>query len=283
MHHPIESWLFDTDAVRVCPEGAPFWYTSGKLGPFYINTHFLYGGEAAANALLVHIEAQAAQRPLELPRVIGDLTDAQAQSDERYGLLMEELTALARDLPFDFISGGERRDFFFSLGVARALGKPHLTIFKDLSCVYTDASGVTVPAAAADLQGQRALHIADLVTEASSYTRAWIPAVAAQGARIAASIAVIDRDQGGRETLAKAGIPLHTLVKIDASLFDHAVATGKLAPAQRDMAQSFLQDPNGFMRAFLRAHPQYLAQQIALGGKAKERAERCIAQGFDTL
>ena len=43
MENPIVSWLFETDAVRVCPEGQPFWYTSGKLGPFYINTQFLYG------------------------------------------------------------------------------------------------------------------------------------------------------------------------------------------------------------------------------------------------
>lgn len=48
MENPIISWLFETDAVRVCPEGHPFWYTSGKLGPFYINTQFLYGSEAAA-------------------------------------------------------------------------------------------------------------------------------------------------------------------------------------------------------------------------------------------
>ena len=46
MDNPIVSWLFETDAVRVCPEGQPFWYTSGKLGPFYINTQFLYGSEA---------------------------------------------------------------------------------------------------------------------------------------------------------------------------------------------------------------------------------------------
>ena len=55
MENPIVSWLFETDAVRVCPEGQPFWYTSGKLGPFYINTQFLYGSEEAANALLTVI------------------------------------------------------------------------------------------------------------------------------------------------------------------------------------------------------------------------------------
>ena len=56
MHNPVVSWLFETDAVRVCPEGQPFWYTSGKLGPFYINTQFLFGSEQAANELLAVIE-----------------------------------------------------------------------------------------------------------------------------------------------------------------------------------------------------------------------------------
>ena len=60
MENPIISWLFETDAVRVCPEGQPFWYTSGKLGPFYINTQFLYGSEAAANSLLATIEKACA-------------------------------------------------------------------------------------------------------------------------------------------------------------------------------------------------------------------------------
>lgn len=60
MENPIVSWLFETDAVRVCPEGQPFWYTSGKLGPFYINTQFLYGSEEAANALLTVIEQACA-------------------------------------------------------------------------------------------------------------------------------------------------------------------------------------------------------------------------------
>ena len=64
MENPIISWLFETDAVRVCPEGQPFWYTSGKLGPFYINTQFLYGSEAAANALLKTIEEACAGESL---------------------------------------------------------------------------------------------------------------------------------------------------------------------------------------------------------------------------
>lgn len=285
MDNPVVSWLFDTDAVRVCPDGQPFWYTSGKLGPFYINTHFLCGGEETALGLLADIEAEASRRRLELPGVIGGKLEALAGADRRYGGLVALLTGQAKQAlaaeGYDLVSGGERRDFFFSLPVARALGLPHVSIFKDLSAVYTDAEGRTKPVAAGELAGKRALHIADLVTEASSYTRAWIPAMEALGARITSSLAVVDRDQGGRETLAKAGIPLRALIRIDGAFFEAAVEQGKLTAAQRDMAGAFLADPDAFTRDFLRARPTYLSEQIALGGKAKERAERCIAMGFD--
>ena len=280
MENPIVGWLFDTDAVRVCPEGQPFWYASGKLGPFYINTHFLFGGEAQANRLLAAIEEETARDPVGLPAAIGALVMAQMQSDPRYAALMARVVDAAQGIDFDCVSGGERRDFFFSLAAARMLGKPHLAIFKNLSCVYTTAEGESRPVGQDALRGQRMLHIVDLVTEASSYVRAWIPAVTSVGARIVASIAVIDRDQGGLEVLADAGIPLRALVKVDASLFAAAQAQGLLTAAQCEMVRGFLADPDAFVRTFLREHPGYLQAQIALGGKPRERAERCIALGF---
>lgn len=287
MQSPIIPWLFDTDAVRVCPEGEPFWYTSGKLGPFYINTHFLCGGEETAQGLLLDIEAEASRRPIELPGVIGDKLHALEQADGRYGQLITKLVERAKDAQsaegIDVISGGERRDFFFSLPVARALGLPHVSIFKNMFAVYSDAKGNAAPATREMLEGKRALHVADLVTQASSFSRAWIPAVERLGGRIASALAVVDRDQGGREVLEAASIPLRALVKVDAALFDGAVAQGKLTAAQCGMAQDFLASPEGFMREFLRAHPNFLQEQIALGGRAKERAERCVAMGFDTL
>ena len=41
MENTIIEALFATKAVRVAPENQPFWYTSGRLGPFFINTQFL--------------------------------------------------------------------------------------------------------------------------------------------------------------------------------------------------------------------------------------------------
>ena len=212
MENPIVSWLFETDAVRVCPEGQPFWYTSGKLGPFYI--------------------------------------------------------------------GGERRDFFFSMPVARKLGLGHLSIFKDLSSVYTDANGVSMPAEQASLSGKRSVHIADLVTVASSYIRAWIPAVEGLGAKIACSLAVVDRDQGGSKILADAGCPLTTLVVIKPELFETAHKMGRITDKQLALVLHFIDDPDAFMRSFLLAHPDFLANELAKGGKSAQRAQLCIDSGF---
>ena len=280
MENPIVSWLFETDAVRVCPEGQPFWYTSGKLGPFYINTQFLYGSEAAANSLLKTIEeACAGDKMAFYDKVWADIS-AQLDSCPIFSQLIDLLTEAAAKLDVDFVSGGERRDYFFSMPVAKKLGLGHLSIFKDLTSVYTDANGVSMPSEEAGLAGRKSVHIADLITVASSYVRAWIPAVEALGAKIAYSLAVVDRDQGGSKILADAGCPLTTLVTIKPELFEQALKLGRVTPAQVELINSFIADPDKFMQDFLTAHPDVLAGEIAKGGKNAQRAELCIASGF---
>ncbi len=280
MENPIISWLFETDAVRVCPEGQPFWYTSGKLGPFYINTQFLYGSEAAANQLLGVIEDACAGDKLTFYDKVYAQIDAQLSSCTIYAQLIDLLCEAAKDMDVDFVSGGERRDYFFSMPVARKLGLGHLSIFKDLSTVYTDQNGVSMPSEAANLVGKRCVHIADLITVASSYVRAWIPAVEALGAKIAYSLAVVDRDQGGSKILAEAGCPLTTLVTITPALFEAAKAMGRVSEDQLALIMSFMADPDQFVTDFLLAHPDFLASEIAKGGKNAQRAELCISSGF---
>ena len=147
MDNPIVSWLFETDAVRVCPEGQPFWYTSGKLGPFYINTQFLYGSEAAANALLSVIEEACAGDKLAFyGKVYGEI-EKQLAACPIYHQLIDLMCEAARSMDVDFVSGGERRDFFFSMPVARRLGLGHLSIFKDLGGGYDAFLGELLHAA----------------------------------------------------------------------------------------------------------------------------------------
>ena len=132
----------------------------------------------------------------------------------------------------------------------------------------------------ANLAGKKSVHIADLITVASSYIRAWIPAVEALGAKIAYSLAVVDRDQGGSEILEKAGCPLTTLVPIKPELFEQAKALGRVTDAQIELVNSFIADPDKFLSDFLTANPDFLANEIAKGGKSAQRAELCIASGF---
>ena len=48
----LANYLFETNAIRFCDENKPFWYTSGKIGPYFINTHFVYGSEKEASDFL---------------------------------------------------------------------------------------------------------------------------------------------------------------------------------------------------------------------------------------
>ncbi|MBR5224043.1 MAG: hypothetical protein IKV90_00060, partial [Clostridia bacterium] len=156
----------------------------------------------------------------------------------------------------------------------------HLSIFKDLSTIYTDANGVSMPSEEANLAGKKSVHIADLITVASSYVRAWIPAVEALGAKIAYSLAVVDRDQGGSQIVADAGCPLTTLVVIKKELFETAKQLGRVNDEQIDLINAFIADPDQFVTDFLTSHPDFLANEIAKGGKSAQRAELCIASGF---
>ena len=258
MENTIIEALFATNAIRVAPENQPFWYTSGRLGPFFINTHFLLENEAAAGEVLKRIEKAISDNKLTAPEEIFDMMLAYYNKGGTFKMVSDKLAEAASKLDFDYISGGERRDYFFSMMPAYLLGKPH-----DV-----------------DLKGRKALHIADLITEASSYERAWIPVIRDLGSEITDTVAVVDRCQNGREVLKNLGVELHALTGIDKNLFDEATSNGIINEAQKAMILHFLESPSEYMTAFLKANPGFIAGEIAKGGKNKERAELAIEKGY---
>ena len=277
----IADYLFETNAVRVSDPEKPFWYASGTLGPFYVNTHFLIESEEKANELLALIEEAAAGDRTDFLSTILEFVKKQYETSESYKEVIDLIVSKAKELDFDIISGGERRDYFFSLMPAYLLGKPHLSIFKDGETYFSEnVEEKAVKVGEGDLAGKVSLHIADLITEASSYTNAWIPSIRGVGAEIKGTIAVIDRLQGGEANLAKEGVNMYTFAKIELSLFDEGVEKGILTQAQRDMVAHFMENPIDYMKAFLKAHPDFIDEQIALGGKPKQRAEMAISRGY---
>ena len=281
MEDKIIEALFDTKAVRVAPEDQPFWYTSGRLGPFFINTHFLLENEAAAGEVLKRIEGAIAADKLTAPEEIFDMMLAYYNKGGTFKMVSDKLAEAASKLDFDYISGGERRDYFFSMMPAYLLGKPHLTIYKDMTSVYSEKiEGPSVDSKDIDLSGKKALHIADLITEASSYERAWIPVIRGLGSEITDTVAVVDRHQGGRKVLKDLGVELYALTGIDQKLFDEAENNGLINEAQKAMILHFLESPSDYMTAFIKANPDFIAGEIAKGGKNKERAELAIEKGY---
>lgn len=279
-NNKLITWLFKTDAVRVCPENKPFWYTSSKIGPYYINTHFLYGSEEKANNLLKVIDV-CKENKMECSEVILELAYKNYESDEIFrGLITSMCEYIKENLDLeniDYISGGERRDWFFSLIIAKLLKLPHVTIFKDLSAVLYN-NGVSTEVK--DLKNANVLHIADIITEASSYIRAWIPAISALNGNLKYSLVVIDRLQGGTDKLKSAGVDSHALMNVDENLFDGALEEDHITVPQHLMLMKYLDNPTETMKLFLKEHPEFIENSLKSDSKTAERARICIEQNI---
>ncbi len=274
------TWLFKTNAVRVCPENKPFWYTSSKIGPYYINTHFLYGSEEKANSLLKVIDVCKENKP-GCSEIILELARKNFETDEIFRGLISSMCEYIKSnfnmKNIGYISGGERRDWFFSLIIADILKIPHITIFKDLTAVVFQKG---VSSEVKDIKNANVLHIADIITEASSYTRAWIPAIQSLNGNLKYSLVVVDRLQGGAEKLNGAGVESHALMNVDKVLFDGALAENHITVQQHKMLMDYLEKPTETMRAFLIEHPEFIRNSLQADSKTAERARICMEQNI---
>jgi|APSaa5957512622_1039677.scaffolds.fasta_scaffold39624_2 orotate phosphoribosyltransferase len=253
--------LTRTQALRIAPPGEVFWYTSGTIGPYYINTHYLYGGPEKAEGLLSFINEEKENRS-RFPERLHEQVRRNYEEEEVFRSVVDLLVERVRECVgerFDWISGGERRDWFFSAAVADQLGKPHLLIYKDLSRTLFSSG---VPEEGAELEGVRTVHVADLVTEASSYIRAWIPAVAENGGGMAYSANVVDRGQGGIGVIEGAGVAAGALVRVDEELFAALRQAGHIDATQQETLVAYYRDPHGAMKAFLEGNPEFLRKAL---------------------
>lgn len=272
--------LFKTNAIRVCPADSPFWYTSGKIGPYYINTHFLYGSGETANALLSKIDTLKVDKPNCTDKLIDTILNNYRENAIFKNTIDTLAEAIEEAVPlnsFDYISGGERRDWFFSIPVSWLLGKPHITVFKDMDA-YIYNKGETKKIGA--LAGASVLHIADLITTASSYERAWVPAVEGSGGFMKHSFVVIDRMQGGSELLESLGVDSHSLVQISEDVFKSAFIKGYINKKQYSMVIRYMEDPDKFMNDFFKNNTEFIKKALESDEKTAQRAKLCIENGF---
>ncbi|MCI8486034.1 MAG: orotate phosphoribosyltransferase [Clostridia bacterium] len=278
-------FLFKTNAVNICPENSPFWYTSGKIGPYYINAEFLYGSKQDSEGLLNYINEEK-NNELELPKKVFEKVQKQYDENEIYRHVINEMKSEIENKididEIDYISGGERRDWFFSYMIAKLLKKPHITIYKDLNAVVSDFNFKdTKPVEKID--GKKVLHIVDMINTSSSYTRAWIPVIEKLGAKIKWSMSCVDRMQGGAKVLEDNGIKCMSIVQVDKNLFDKALELNIINEQQYNMVNEYMKNPDETMRKFLISHPEFLKNALSSDEKTAGRAKMCIEQNLYNL
>lgn len=279
----LTNLLFETNAFNIAKENKPFWYTSGKIGPYFVNGEFFYGSDAESKELLAVIDSELENESKEnIPAHIFEQVLAHYNSNEIYKTTIDAMVEYVKESvdveKINYISGGERRDWFFSNMIAYILEKPHVTIYKDLSTVVSNYN-FTETTPVEKIEGKNFLHVADLLNQSASFTRAWIPAIENLGSKILWSIFVIDRMDGGTQVLSDCGVEVLSLLKINDELFVKALELGIINENQLQILRDFKKDQMGSMRKFLIEHPEFLEESLnSDNSKTAKRAKLLVEQ-----
>ncbi len=260
----LVSYLFETNAIEVCPENKPFFLTSGMISPYFVNTQYVYGSKESASDLLSYIDSLLSDR-MNLPTLVFDRVFTQYLSNNIFNdvinIMIEAIKSNVNIDEIDYISGGERRDWFFSNVIAYLLKKPHITIFKDHETLVSNHDFSTTKKIS-DLSNKKVLHVTDLVTSASSFSRFWIPAIRDLGGEMVATCFIVDRKQGGNELLTSENIKPISLTCIDINTFKKAFDLGIINSASLELVEKFIEDPYTSMRNFLLEHPEFIEESL---------------------
>ena len=126
------------------------------------------------------------------------------------------------------------------------------------------------------MENKIVLHVADLITVASSYIRAWIPAIRNLGSEICWSCVVVDRMQGGKDKIEAEGVKSLSLVQVDKNLFKRAHELNIINESQVNMLNGFFENPDESMKQFLIDHPEFLKNSLNADEKTRKRAQLLV-------
>jgi orotate phosphoribosyltransferase len=265
--HDMMKLILDSQALSIWNRetGQVYWYAAGTPGPFYLNTEIMLGKDFAAK-LLVDItdslaKEQTAQSRAE--RVTQHVRMAVAKN-KTYQTIIEALAAKADETfprdSYTVISGGERRDWLFSILLADALNKPHLYLFKNKS-LHSEQPLPT---------GAKVLHVADLINNAASYFDAWLPILKNANAACIGTLSVNTRGADGVKRLRDAHYTVAALNHVDQAFFNDAATKGLIDAATRDELAVFFDSGPAWARRYLMDKPD-LFKPETLDAKSHER------------
>lgn len=245
--------IHETKAVSIWNHatGPVFWYAANVPGPFYVNTELVIGPELAAR-LLEGITAIVANSEDSIMRVVklNELILNAWRSDAAYQsvitALAEKATATFSDGSYDVISGGERRDWLFSIPLAETLRKRHVFLFKNKNFYCSTPLHPHT----------KTLHVSDLINNAASYFDAWFPILDKAMLPCIGTLCVNTRGSKGLQRLTDADCRVAALNAVDLKFFEQSRDAGLVTQATVDEIALYFSSEKEWAARYLLGRPE---------------------------
>ena len=213
--------IHDTKAVSIWNHktGPVFWYAASVPGPFYVNTEFVIGPELAEKLLkqitsIIENKTSSKQRADDLNKLILSAYASSPTYKKVIDAMVEKANIEFPKDSYTLVSGGERRDWLFSIPYAHVTGIKHAFLFKneEIFCADTYKEGETV------------LHIADLINNAASYFNLWFPILNKAKLKCIGTLCINSRGSVGVKKLLDFGLKTVALNSVDVDFFQKSKA-----------------------------------------------------------
>lgn len=261
--------LFSTDAISIWNNqtGPVFWYAANVPGPFYVNTEKLIGG-AAAEKLLQDINVILAKDVTlaEKSELIHDTVMTEYNTNTIFQKVIATLLVKARAQfgeRYNCISGGERRDWFFSIPFAHESQLDHIFLFKDQSIF-------TRPYRDQAQSSPKVLHVADLINNAASYFSNWLPTLKQHNLPLIGTACVITRGSAGIDKLKEANVEICALKNIDPAFFAELREINLIDKTAAEEITAYFTSKEDWAKKYILSKP-HLFKMETLDSKSKER------------
>ena len=247
--------ILDSKALSIWNRktGPVFWWTSGLPAPFYLRTEVMIGRDLADD-LLEKITATVAANPdrkacaAELKVM---MLDAYKKHPD-YQTVIKAMVAHAKNEfalgSYTAVSGGERRDWFFSIPFAEEIGLKHIYLFKDQSLYCAESL----------TKREKVLHVSDIISKAASYFNQWLPALKQHDLVCAGTVSVNAHGTKGVARLEEAGCKVAPVKCIELSFFLHCFDAGLISSEASEESKTYFASEKEWADKYVMENPALL-------------------------
>ena len=246
--NPLIKLVLDSKALSIWNRtpGSIYWWTSNLPAPFYLRTEVMIGRECADTILeqintIIAQSSDAKTRAGQLDSMMMGVYKDNADYQTVIKAMVEKAKAEFAAGSYTAISGGERRDWIFSIPFAKEAGLKHIYLFKDKSLYCSEALQ----------KDEKTLHVSDIISKAASYFNLWLPALKQSNLICAGTVSVNAHGMAGVNRLVEAGCKTVPLNIIDFSFFQKSFDGGMISKDTLDEIALYYSDDKAWADRYL--------------------------------